>query len=176
MPFTNPETNLAQLSLQSGMTVVDFGAGSGAYSLAASRRVAPSGKVYAIDIQKELLERLSRQARALGIFNVEVIWGDLDKPGGSKLRDGIADAVIISNTLLQSENRENFVAEAFRVLKSGGQVLFIDWSDASTFFGRQARHLVSPQTSRELFVKTGFLLVKNFEAGEHHYGMVFKKP
>jgi 16S rRNA A1518/A1519 N6-dimethyltransferase RsmA/KsgA/DIM1 with predicted DNA glycosylase/AP lyase activity len=58
MAFADPIVNLRQVNLMPGMTVVDFGAGSGAYTLPAAELVAPTGKVYAVEIQKDLLETI----------------------------------------------------------------------------------------------------------------------
>src|SRR5690349_15540940 len=56
--FSEPSANLAKLGLVDGMKVVDLGAGSGFYSYEAARRVGATGRVYAVDVQKDLLERL----------------------------------------------------------------------------------------------------------------------
>ena len=60
MSFADPLTNLQKLNLAPGMTVVDFGAGSGAYTLSAAKLVAPEGRVYAVEIQKDLLETIKQ--------------------------------------------------------------------------------------------------------------------
>jgi len=70
-----------------GMKVADVGAGSGFYSLEAARKVGSSGRVYAIDVQKNLLERLRSQAISEGLGNVEVVWGNAEKIGGTKVRE-----------------------------------------------------------------------------------------
>jgi tRNA A58 N-methylase Trm61 len=61
--FSDPENNIKQFALASGMMVADFGSGSGFYSMAAARAVAPSGKVFAVDIQKDLLQKLKNGAK-----------------------------------------------------------------------------------------------------------------
>ncbi|MBI2474518.1 MAG: methyltransferase domain-containing protein, partial [Candidatus Taylorbacteria bacterium] len=62
MSFSDPSHNVEQFDLQSGMTVADFGTGSGYYAFAAAKAVGDKGKVYAIDVQKPLLEKLKREA------------------------------------------------------------------------------------------------------------------
>ena len=120
MPFSSPEQNIKYLSLEKGMHVGDLGAGSGFYTLAVAKEMAGSGKVYAIDIQKDLLDRLKNEARKQGLLNVEVIWGDIETVGGSKLKDSSLDAVIASNILFQISQKEHF-ANTVEVYFSFGQ-------------------------------------------------------
>jgi ubiquinone/menaquinone biosynthesis C-methylase UbiE len=56
--FAHPETILSGFDLKSGMHVADLGTGSGFYALAAAHLVGSKGRVYAIDVQKDLLDRI----------------------------------------------------------------------------------------------------------------------
>ena len=95
--FSDPATNLNKLGLTDGMKVVDLGAGSGFYSIEAAKRVGATGRVYAVDVQKDLLERLRSVGASQGLRNIEVVWGNAEKIGGTKIREAIADRVIASN-------------------------------------------------------------------------------
>ena len=106
--FSDPENNIKQFALGPGMQVADFGSGSGFYSLVAARAVAPSGRVFAVDIQKSLLEKLKNGARQNKLNNVDVVWGDLEHLGGTKLRESSMDAVIVGNLFFQIENQPNW--------------------------------------------------------------------
>ena len=70
MSFADPKENILQLGLREGMRVGDFGAGSGHYTLAASGIVGGEGKVYAIDVQEDVLRRLRDAARHAGRVNI----------------------------------------------------------------------------------------------------------
>lgn len=155
--------------------VADFGAGSGAYALAAARAVGPDGKVYAIDVKKEVLARLKKEATERRLYNVEVLRGDVGKLGGSGLRDGAVDAVIISNILFQIEDKQVFAREVGRVLKKGGKVLIVDWSQSFGGIGPEAGAVFREDAARELFTGAGFSFERSIDAGAYHYGLVFKK-
>ncbi len=170
--FSDPSSNLAKLGINDGMRVVDLGAGSGFYSFETAKRVGTSGRVYAVDVQKDLLERLRSAGANQGLRNIEVIWGNAEKIGGTKLREGIADRVIASNVLSQIEKPDSFVLEIKRILKPDGKVLLIDWSEVSNL---SPKHTVPATTARVLFEKSGFKLDQSFDAGDHHYGMVFMR-
>lgn len=184
--FADPHHLIEQFDLQSGSRVADFGAGGGTVALSAARAVGDGGRVYAIDVQRELLERLKNEARAARLHNLEVLWGDVEKPGGTHLKDEAVDAVIISNILFQLEDKPGAVKEAKRILKPGGRVLVVDWSgsfgrpplpmaSARRGMGPDPAHVVTEQAARAIFEQNGFQLVKSINAGQHHYGMIFRK-
>ncbi len=175
MAFSEPEKNINQLDIKEGWHVADFGAGSGFYAMALGKRVGDSGKVYAIDVQKDLLSAISAKAKEIGLSNVNVIWGDVDEPEGSTLADESMDACVVSNILFQSENKDNLAKETSRIVKKGGQVLVIDWSDSYGGLGPQPSAIVSKNDVKNIFTKIGFLVEKEFDAGDHHFGVVFKK-
>lgn len=175
MAFIEPAENIKNLNLREGSKVADFGAGSGFYTLEAAKRVRALGKVFAIDVQKDVLSRIQTTARASGLHNIEVIWGDMDKVGGTKIRDLMIDAVIISNSLFQSENKQNVAKEAFRIMKNGGEVMIIDWADSFGNMGPLQDHVITEEEAKRIFEESGFKHDKSFYAGDHHWGMVLKK-
>jgi len=175
MAFADPASNISQLDIKPGTTVVDFGAGTGFYSLAAARAVGSHGKVYAVEVQKDLLDRLKNTASREGLHTIEVIWGDIEKSGGTRLRNASVDFVIISNVLFQAEDRSGTISEAHRILKQGGKALLIEWSDSSSVSGPDPRHVIPENEAKTLFEQKSFSVGKNISAGEHHYGFIAVK-
>ena len=171
--FTNPEQNILHLGLTDGMRVADFGAGSGFYSKVASAKVGYSGKVYAIEVQKNLVKKLESEIKDWGLSNVECIWGDIERKGGTKISDQSMDAVIISNVLFQVEDKLGLIDEAKRILKKGGNILLIDWNESFEGMGPSPESIVTQTTAKELFEKRGFKFVENISANAHHYGIIF---
>lgn len=171
--FSNPEQNVTQLGLREGMKVADFGAGTGLYAKAASHHVGESGKVYAIEVQKDLVKKLESDTRTWKISNIECIWGNVEKSNGSKLADRSVDAIIMSNVLFQADDKIGLVTEARRVLKTDGQVLLVDWADSFGGMGPAVEHVVNEQQAKELFEKNGFKFLKNIVVSDHHYGIIF---
>lgn len=176
MQFSDPTANVLQLGLREGMKVGDLGAGSGHYALAAAKVVGTDGKVYAVDVQEDILTRLRSAAQQRGIRNIETVWGNFEKVGGTTLRDHILDAVILSNVLFQLEHRHGALEEIKRILKPGGRLLVADWAGAYGGMGPHPEHVVSERDAEELFITAGFHKVKDFRAGPHHYAIVFTAP
>ncbi|OHA17556.1 MAG: hypothetical protein A2836_03590 [Candidatus Taylorbacteria bacterium RIFCSPHIGHO2_01_FULL_45_63] len=173
--FTDPQKNIEALGLAPGMHVADLGAGSGFYVLEAAKRVGDSGRVYAVDVQKDLLQKIKNRAGLEHLFNIEVIWGNVEKIGGTKLKEGSMDLVIASNILFQVEAKNDFIGEAKRILKPKGRVFLIDWSDSFGGMGPAKEAVVLPKDARRLFEAGGFVFEREIKAGDHHYGLVFKK-
>ena len=173
--FSDPAHIIAQFDLQSGSRVVDLGAGSGELSIAAAREVGEAGRVYAIEVQQCLVERLKKAAKEARAQNIEPLWGDIERLQGTHLKDDTADACIASNVLFQVEDKPGFVAEVRRLLKPGGRALVVDWTDSFNHAGPAPGHVVTERAARELFEQGGFQFVKKIDAGSHHYGLVFRR-
>lgn len=176
MHFADPMQNILQMGLIDGMKVGDLGAGTGHYALAASGIVGPAGQVYAVDIQEDVLAHLKSTAEARRTRNIETIWGDFQMPGGTKLRDQVLDAVILSNTLFQLDQKEGALAEIRRILKPAGKLLVADWAGAYGGIGPDESLIVSEHEAEELFITGGFHKAKSFRAGPHHYAILFTCP
>ncbi len=172
--FSDPQKNIAELGLTDGMKVVDMGAGSGFYTIEAAKKVGARGRVYAVDVQQDILSKLKNSASLAGLHNVEVVWGNIEKIGGTKLREALADRIIISNTLFQVAvaDRDNLALETKRLLKPGGKMLVVEWMAGSPL---SPKTLVPRMLAEGIFQKVGFTIEKNFDAGDHHYGIIFKK-
>lgn len=173
--FSDPVKNIEQLRLALGDKVADLGSGSGHYTLAAMRAVGAEGKVYAVDIQKDMLTRLKNEAKRQGFDNVEIIWGDIDAREGTHLAEGAVDTAIISNLLFQLENRDMAAMEAARIVKGNGHLLLVDWTESFAGFGPHPDQVVTKDAAEALFTKHGFAKEREIDAGAHHYGIIFIK-
>lgn len=174
--FSSPELNLNQININPGMTVVDLGGGTGAYSVAAAKLVGGHGKVIAVDIQKESLARLIVDAKHAGLLNISTLWADIEAPHGSRLADGVADRVVVANVLFLSEDRASIIKEATRICRAGGFILFVDWVESFGGIGPTPEMVVSRSSISEHAEANGLEFSKEIQAGEHHYGLLFKKP
>lgn len=171
--FSSPRENVLQLGLREGMKVGDFGAGSGHYTRAAAGVVGHSGKVYAIDVQEDILKHLKLNSQEHHQRIISTIWGDIEKSGGTHLRDQSLDAVLLANTFFQIENRYGLLGEIKRVIKPGGKLMLVDWAGSYGGMGPAPEKVVPEHEAEGFFINGGFHKVKSFRAGPHHYGIVF---
>jgi ubiquinone/menaquinone biosynthesis C-methylase UbiE len=173
--FAHPETIVSNLPIQVGSVVADLGAGTGAFTIPLARTTGDRGKVYAVEIQKELVGTLQQNANKSGRRNIEVIWGDLERHGGTKLKDASCDVAFVSNTLFLIDDKQALFKEVARILKSHGQLIIMEWKDSFSGLGPSAEHVVTEEVARTLITSAGFSFNRSFQAGSHHYGMIFTK-
>lgn len=173
--FSDPIKNVEQVGIRLGSVVADLGSGSGHYAKASARAVGESGKVYAVDIQKDMLTRLKNDASKEGFQNIEIVWGDVEKVQGTKLKDELADTALITNLMFQIGDKASVAKEAFRILKHGGRLLVVDWTDSFGGLGPHQDVVFSREKALEIFSGAGFGVEKDISAGEHHYGIIFSK-
>ncbi len=173
--FVKPQQVARQLHVREGMHVADFGAGSGEYIAPLARIVGTTGRVYAVEVQQTLLTRIQNEMVKGGFENVEVVWGNIEASEGTKIADETLDVVIISNTLFQVEDRIAVIKEAYRTLKPSGTLVLIDWSDSFGGVGPPKEVVVRRPEAVLLCTDNGFVLKRDFPAGEYHYGIVCTK-
>ncbi len=167
----SPEETIKTLLLRDDSLIADFGAGSGIFTLAAAK-YARSGKVYAVDVQRGLLPLVTSKIEKSSHNNVEIIWGNIEEVGGSKIKDSFVDAVILANMLFQAEDKRSVVLEAGRILKNGGKVLLIDWEESFGNMGPREEDIVSRKSALDLFEEEGFAFLQEVPAGDYHYGVI----
>ena len=175
LEFSNPAQNVRRIGLKEGMKVADFGSGSGRYTLEIADVVGETGKVYAVDVQRDLLTKVQNDATQKKFENVEIVWADMEQSGSVAIKDTYLDAVVLSNTLFQFDDKITPVKEAWRVLKPGGLLAVIDWSDSFNGMGPPQHAVVTQPESMLLCTDNGFAFKNEFSAGDHHYGLVFVK-
>jgi ubiquinone/menaquinone biosynthesis C-methylase UbiE len=175
--FSHPEKIVEDLPIFSGQKVADFGAGKGTYSFLLAQKVksSPEGMVFAIEIQKPLVDYIAQEAKEKGLTNIKAVWGDVDDPGGSRLRDESVQVVLVANTLFQVEKRSELIREAKRVLTKKGMLIVIDWSESFGNIGPHKDQVVTQHAAQVLLEEHGFEIERNFNAGEHHYGIITYK-
>ena len=172
--FSDPLKNLRAFGLREDSIVADLGAGTGYYTIAASPMVR-MGRVYAVDIEKDFLTTIKNKVKDGDINNVEILWGNVEKHGGTQIGDSLVDAVIASNILFQVEDKHKFIEEIKRILKPKGRVLLVDWLLGSGENFPKIKGSLSKDVAHELFTNKGFVLDRHIDTGPHHYGMILIK-
>ena len=173
--FSNPQKNLLQTGISKGMVVADFGCGVGYYSILLGHMVGDGGVVYAIDINPDFISKIAKEAKAEDLKNIRPVHGDVEKKDGTSLADESVDLVIMANSIFSLENKKEAVLEAKRILRKKGRILFIEWSDSFGGIGPHKDHVFKESEGLEIFLVAGFEMVQKIDAGEHHYGIIWRK-
>ncbi len=172
----DPFNALETAGIRQDMRVADFGVGTvGHFLFPAAKLVGPNGHVYGIDILKPVIEANQSRMKLAGFDNVELVWGNFERPMGSRLPDASMDMVLMVN-VLHAVDRLPALQEAKRVLHTGGLLLVIDWNPAGAVLGPAPEKRLSQAQAAALGAQAGFASGGNaFAAGPHHYGFVLKK-
>jgi len=170
MNFLNPDKILRQLNITPEMSVADFGCGSGEFTMPLARLIK-RGRVNAVDIQKSPLLVLEERAKMEKLITLKTLVADLEK-GVPQISSNSLDYVFLVNVLFQVENKQVVINEAYRVLQPGDYLVIIDWYKKIG----QGENIVSQEGIKKMAYASGFSLVENLDAGEYHFGLLFKKP
>lgn len=173
MDFVKLDSALLQLGLHEGDTVADIGTGIGHALITLSRAVGETGKVLALDVQKDLLKNVTDLIEREKLENIETVWADVELPHGTTLPEKSLDAVVLSNVTFQLDEKKEALQEIKRILKPKGKLLLIDWADSFTGLGPSKDRVITEGEAEKLFMGNGFHKEKSFRAGPHHYGIVF---
>ncbi len=171
--FFDPNNALKLLGVNSKIVnVADFGCGYGTFTIPAARII--SGKIYAFDIEPEMIGTVQRKAKELSLSNVEVILRDFVSQG-SGLKDNSIDYVFLFN-ILHIEKPEVLLKESFRILKIGGRVGIIHWNyDSTTPRGAPMNIRPRPEQLESRAESVGFIFEKRLDLKPYHYGLILIK-
>lgn len=171
--FLNPKQIVSALAITPGLKIADLGAGTGAFSVAFSERLGENGKVYSIEVQEPLFLKLKDEIKTRHLSNIEPILADIESRGGTHIIDSLIDVVLLSNVMFQVEDKDGCIEEVKRIIKSGGKVVVIDWTDSFLGMGPRPESIFSEEKARSIFENKGFKFVEKINTGEHHYGIIF---
>jgi len=173
--FIDPIMVISQLDLRSGITVADFGCGTGYFSIPIAKKIGKEGVVYSLDIVPQKLEAVASQAKTQGITNIITKRANLENEEGSKLGAESIDWVIMKDVLFQNKKKSNMFKEAKRVLKPGGKILIVEWRSGNSSIGPDSNLRISRDEINSLINDNQLLIVKDIEAGDFHYGLILSK-
>lgn len=140
---------IEELDLKPGMVVADVGAGSGYLSRHMATRVAPDGRILAIDIQPEMLELLRKTAEDPRYKNIEPMAGAVDD---TRLPAGTVDLAIMVDVYHELEYPFEVLDSIVRALKPGGRVAFVEYRGEDDAVPIKALHKM---TERQIRLEAG---------------------
>lgn len=156
-----PEVVLAAMELREGLTVAEIGAGTGFFTRRLARAVGPSGKVYAEDIQPEMLDLLKQYAAREGIANVIPVLGTETDP---RLPGHGIDRILLVDVYHEFQKPEAMLARIRDSLAPGGTVTLVEYRlEGATAFHINVRHRMSVEQVLSEWNAAGFELANQIE-------------
>ena len=129
---------LAEIGVKEGQTVLDFGCGSGTYTIPAAKLVGKNGQVYALDISNKALDKVEEKSKQEGLSNIIRI--DATGEENILLKDNTIDLVLLIDVLKDVNDRESLFKEVYRVLKPNGNLTVFPMHMAAEEVEKLATH------------------------------------
>lgn len=164
MQFLNPSIVVPHFDITEGMHVADFGSGAGFFTHALAEKVGPYGMVYAVDNNHDLILKVINEGKTKGHGHIKGIKADLSSTGDS-FSPHTVDRILLANTFSNTEIKPVLLSHVYNFLKPEGKVILIDVKG----------HELTQSQACSLIECSGFIKEKEFNAGDYHYGIVFKK-
>ena len=152
-----PSKALDALELKPGMVVADIGAGSGYYSSRIARRVGPTGRVYATDIQQGMIDILDRRITAEGLTNVTTVLGGMDDP---RLPPASIDLAIMVDVYHELQQPQLFLQRLKGTFKPNGRLVLLEFRKEDPKVPILEVHKMSVAEVKQEMEAEGFVLDK----------------
>jgi predicted methyltransferase len=169
--WQQPERVIEALEIDPGQRIADLGSGGGYFTFRLAEAVGPGGRVYALDVDEDMNERLEGIARERGADNVSVVLAALDDP---KIPEPV-DLIFSSNTYHHIENRVAYFERAGGYLRPGGRVAILEYRRQG-FFHRIMGHATESSVMRGELEAAGFTLAAELEFVERQHFLIFERP
>ena len=156
-----PEIVIEAMNLKDGDQVADIGAGTGFFSRRLARAVAPNGKVYAEEIQPQMLRLLEQHSAEEGIRNIVSVLGTDTDP---RLPRGHFDWVLLVDVYHEFQDPQAMLAKIRACLKPGGRVALVEYRlEGDTAKQIPVAHRMSVEQVLKEWSPAGFELVETIE-------------
>jgi precorrin-6B methylase 2 len=119
-----PARLMDALKMQPGEAVCDLGAGSGYFTFRMAERVGPKGKVYAVDIQQEMLDLIGQRMKKRDVKNIELVLGTETDP---KLPANTLDLIMMVDVYHEFSHPFEMTQAMVKALKPGGRLVFVEY-------------------------------------------------
>jgi SAM-dependent methyltransferase len=167
----NTQLAIDKITLPATATIADIGAGTGYYTFRLATKV-PKGKVYAVEIQDEMIRALNNKKKQLNSTNVEVIKGTITSPN---LPVNSVDLAVMVDVYHELEYPVEVLASIKKSLKKDGQLLLIEYKGEDPSVAIRPLHKTTvAQLNKELGAN-GFKLVYDGEFLPIQHFLLYKK-
>jgi ubiquinone/menaquinone biosynthesis C-methylase UbiE len=168
--WQKPDEVIALLELRAGDHVADIGAGGGYFAFHLADAVGDAGRVYAVDVDDDMIEYLRARVAEEGRANVEVIRAEFHDP---LLPDGRIDLVFSCDTYHHLAERIDYFTKLRGDLAPGARVAILDFNGQS-WFARSFGHTTPKQTIVDELAAAGYRLVADHDLIERQHFLVFE--
>ena len=168
----SPDKAIQALGLKPGMTAADVGAGTGYFTVRMAKLVGPEGKVYATDIQQQMLEMLSKRLQTEKIENVELVRGKVNDP---LLPRGKIDLILMVDVYHELSEPQAMLRKMKEALAPGGRLVLLEFRKEDPDVPIRFEHKMSVAEVQTEIEAEGFKLDRVLELLPRQHMFFFKK-
>lgn len=168
-----PDQAIDALGLAPGATVADIGAGSGYMTVRLASRVGATGRVYAEDIQPQMIDLLKQRLARDKVANVVPILGTVDDP---KLPEGSVDLALLVDVYHEFSDPVKMLGGLRQALKSGGRLVLLEYRKEDPSIPIRFEHKMTVTEAKMEVEAAGFTLAKVDERLPRQHILIFQKP
>ena len=168
--YQKPHDVIMALDIKEGESVADIGAGSGYFAFRFTRHVGDKGKVYAVDINPDMIVYMNRRIRDMKLKNIETI---LAVPDDLLLMDASIDRFIVCDTWHHIANQVLYLGLMKKMLKPGGQAIMIEFHQKELPVGPPVEMKIAREDLVRQMEANGFKLAKEHTFLPYQYFLVF---
>jgi ubiquinone/menaquinone biosynthesis C-methylase UbiE len=165
-----PDIALDVLKIKKGSSVADIGAGSGYITVRLASRVGPAGRVYANDVQPQMLNILARRLSAQKIDNVTLIEGTLDDP---RLPPASVDLALMVDVYHEFSQPQAMLRHVRDGLKPGGRLVLLEYRKEDPTVPIKPEHKMSVAEAKMEVEAEGYTLARVDEALPRQHILIF---
>lgn len=163
---------LKALQIEKGQTVCDLGCGNGFYTLELAKLVGPTGSVYAVDIQREMLEMLMQRSNEIGFRNITPVIGS---PIDPNLPAGEVDLVLCVDVYHEFSHPEEMLAGIRRSLSDDGLLVLAEFRAEDPAVPIKPLHKMTKAQAKKELEACGFEVAREFDRLPWQHLLFFKK-
>jgi len=165
-----PDIALNVLKIPKGASVADIGAGSGFITERLSARVGPTGRVFANDVQPQMLQMLARRLTIRKITNVTLVQGTIDDP---KLDPASVELEIMVDVYHELSQPQAMLRHLREALKPGGRLVLLEYRKEDPTIPIKLEHKMSVAEAKMEVEAEGFTLARVEEALPRQHILIF---
>lgn len=167
-----PDAALDAIGVPKGGVAADIGAGVGYFTWRLAERVGPSGKVYAVDVQPGMLEKLSQNMAERNLDNYQAVLGEENDP---KLPPTRIDVALLVDVYHEFSHPQEMLRKIRASLKPDGRMVLLEYRKEDPKVPIRPEHKMSVQEVKAEIEPEGFRLDKTIESLPRQHILIFKK-
>ncbi|MBI4906104.1 MAG: class I SAM-dependent methyltransferase [Acidobacteria bacterium] len=165
-----PEKALDSIGIEEGITIADVGAGTGYFARRMAKRTGPNGKVYAVDIQPEMIRRLNENAKREGLGNIIGVVGKENDP---MLPNAAIDMILMVDVYHEFDQPQQMLRKMRAALKPTGRMVLLEYRKEDPNVPIRLEHKMTVEEAKAEIEAEGFRLDKVISTLPRQHILIF---